>query len=1004
MASSCKKGYYFCNSSQKCKRIPRGHKVQSDGELVREYVSDWRSDLQELAPSQQGLSTLADRKKIQKGFDNLPQFMPKTTTTTKNGKTSTSSTMVSREAEAKRQLSKVGKIRGVKVELDSDGHVPNAGKFAADISTQELKKVKPNSKISGSDLKRVKKYASDGRLERDINSANAGSWQFRANIAADEVNKGTQDARTKANKNKGKLRIGVTNNEELQGGVSVEPYTKDTKFLEVETVDIIKPKALNASDWRSELEVVNEGWKFVNPNKGRNDYGLPKGLKGGGIKDAGSDPVDVMKKMILGDRAKKTVDPKKNEVISASYETALNDLVVEILKYDIEDLHNIGFSYEEIAEYYDVKDEVVNLNEGVVGTGLNILKAVAPKIRTYVANRAVKDSKTVVNWARKPGNWKALNKNIDKVTLPVGKALKELPARTYAAGRNFRKAVDATYNAGKALRGATTNALSSARKNLLPAAKGRLKNVTDVGTRFSNFVDKAYSSLEKNVGQKLINRGRQDIAIRNLDKAKINKTKEIFAKVKKLEKKGDVAGDVIDVTKTTKYKKPGDPWNWFPKKSQPQKGIPKQSVDRTNKSLNPAGGALTAIKDKGSALVSKVRNFFSKKGTKQLTGTKTPNKLSGTNIKGSLPSGSSKVTKQPYSAKREYTKRWMAYNKAADATLKADKASAIARTSAAGLLGLTAGGKVGQEIGKKLNNKKVDVSSQSQVSPPSLEQPKVEIPKVEKNTVVPKNKTISNTEKKKVDPKKNPVVSKVVDTYHTGRKNTKSKDVDQWGRSKQYTAKDGTVVDRSNVFTKAAFDLGPNIKKGEKIGVVGHGTRKRYDLEAKKRKNVKEGAAVLARVGSKLPWNKIIGAAMTGIGASGMIRQSKKDDIDITPKGDIPADIKQEMDTDKKWKELSPNENLGPKLQKNERSKRFKKALEGIGKPRSKTSSADKSADAELDVRLNQVRDAERNKEFDDEVAKGGLKNLRKGVKIRKIEKGQKNESFSDWRSEIKIS
>ena len=81
---------------------------------------------------------------------------------------------------------------------------------------------------------------------------------------------------------------------------------------------IIKPKALNSSDWRSELEVVNEGWKFVNPNKGRNDYGLPKGLKSGGIKDAGSDPVDVMKKMILGDRAKKTVDPKKNEVISAS--------------------------------------------------------------------------------------------------------------------------------------------------------------------------------------------------------------------------------------------------------------------------------------------------------------------------------------------------------------------------------------------------------------------------------------------------------------------------------------------------------------------------------------------------------------------------------------------------------------------------------------------------------------------------------------------------------------
>ena len=684
MASSCKKGYYFCNSSQKCKRIPRGHKVQSDGELVREYVSDWRSDLQELAPSQQGLSTLADRKKIQKGFDNLPQFMPKTTTTTKNGKTSTSSTMVSREAETKRQLDKVGPVAGVKVKIDSDGNVPDGGAFAKAQMSKALNNVKPNSKFSASNIETAKRF-NQNNTERMVNSATPGTWQFRADIATDEINQATQGARTKANKNKGRIRNVVTNNEELQGGVSVEPYTKDTKFLEVETVDIIKPKALNASDWRSELVQIDEKYKY---------------LRGGNPKNLAAPKNKDIKHGVTGiDYTLMVKNDKKKETVSASYEAALNDLVVEILKYDIEDLHNIGFSYEEIAEYYDVNDEIVNLNEGVVGAGLKILKAVAPKIRTYVANRAVKDSKTVVNWARKPGNWKALNKNIDKVTLPVGKALKELPARTYAAGKNFRKAVDATYNAGKALRGATTNALSSAKKNLLPAAKGRLKNVTDAGTRFSNFVDKAYSSLEKNVGQKLINRGRQDIAIRNLDKAKINKTKEIFAKVKKLEKKGDVAGDVIDVTKTTKYKKPGDPWNWFPKKSQPQKGIPKPPVDRTNKSLNPAGGALSAIKDKGSALVAKVRNFFSKKGTKQLTGTKTPQKLSGTNIKGSLPSGSSKVTK-PYSSKRELAKGWMAYQKSAQKTLNKDKAIKTAKVVGSGLVGGALGYKTGEKIGK----------------------------------------------------------------------------------------------------------------------------------------------------------------------------------------------------------------------------------------------------------------------------------------------------------------
>ena len=691
MASSCKKGYYFCNSSQKCKRIPRGHKVQSDGELVREYVSDWRSDLQELAPSQQGLSTLADRKKIQKGFDNLPQFMPKTTTTTKNGKTSTSSTMVSREAETKRQLDKVGPVAGVKVKIDSDGNVPDGGAFAKAQMSKALNNVKPNSKFSASNIETAKRF-NQNNTERMVNSATPGTWQFRADIATDEINQATQGARTKANKNKGRIRNVVTNNEELQGGVSVEPYTKDTKFLEVETVDIIKPKALNASDWRSELVQIDEKYKY---------------LRGGNPKNLAAPKNKDIKHGVTGiDYTLMVKNDKKKETVSASYEAALNDLVVEILKYDIEDLHNSGFSYEEIAEYYDVKDEVLSEAPApLVSAGVKILQKVAPKVTKFIANRAVKDSKKVVNWARKPGNWKALNKNIDKVTLPVGKALKQLPARTYAAGQNFRKAVDATYNAGKALRGATTNALSSAKKNLLPAAKGRLKNVTDVGTRFSNFVDKAYSSLEKGtkkLGQRIGDKARQDTAIRNLDKAKINKTKEIFAKVKKLEKKGDVAGDVIDVTNTTKgtgYKRPGDPWNWFPKKPQKQRGIPNPPVDRTNKSLNPAGGALSAIKDKGSALVAKVRNFFSKKGTKQLTGTKTPNQLSGTNVKGSLPSGSSKVTK-PYSSKRELAKDWMAYQKSAQKTLNKDKAIKTAKVVGSGLVGGALGYKTGEKIGK----------------------------------------------------------------------------------------------------------------------------------------------------------------------------------------------------------------------------------------------------------------------------------------------------------------
>ena len=150
--------------------------------------------------------------------------------------------------------------------------------------------------------------------------------------------------------------------------------------------------------------------------------------------------------------------------------------------------------------------------------------------------------------------------------------------------------------------------------------------------------------------------------------------------------------------------------------------------------------------------------------------------------------------------------------------------------------------------------------------------------------------------------------SKVVDTYDTGRKDTKSKNLNPWGRSKQYKAKDGTVVDRSDVFTKAAFDFGPNIKKGEKIGVIGHGQRKKYDLEATRRKSVKESVAVakqlpkafkaaskLKNVAKSGAIQKVFGGASALTGLSGMVHQSKKDSIpDIN--SDAPPDIQKQLD------------------------------------------------------------------------------------------------------------
>ena len=58
-------------------------------------------------------------------------------------------------------------------------------------------------------------------------------------------------------------------NEEVQGGINVENYADGVQFNEIETIDIIKPKALDPSNWRSELTQVNEKYKFIGPGKGK---------------------------------------------------------------------------------------------------------------------------------------------------------------------------------------------------------------------------------------------------------------------------------------------------------------------------------------------------------------------------------------------------------------------------------------------------------------------------------------------------------------------------------------------------------------------------------------------------------------------------------------------------------------------------------------------------------------------------------------------------------------
>ncbi len=55
-----------------------------------------------------------------------------------------------------------------------------------------------------------------------------------------------------------KLQKNKKVSEEVEGGVSVENYADGVQFNEIETVDIIKPEPLNPSNWRNDLNVLDE--------------------------------------------------------------------------------------------------------------------------------------------------------------------------------------------------------------------------------------------------------------------------------------------------------------------------------------------------------------------------------------------------------------------------------------------------------------------------------------------------------------------------------------------------------------------------------------------------------------------------------------------------------------------------------------------------------------------------------------------------------------------------
>ena len=105
-------------------------------------------------------------------------------------------------------------------------------------------------------------------------------------------------------------------NEEIQGGVSVENYADGVQFNEIETVDIIKPKALDPSNWRSEMQILEGNrtrYKGISISGSGNKKDMSKGPNEKAL-------IDYTKIQAKAD--------KKKEVIAASNEIE-GDLVDE---------------------------------------------------------------------------------------------------------------------------------------------------------------------------------------------------------------------------------------------------------------------------------------------------------------------------------------------------------------------------------------------------------------------------------------------------------------------------------------------------------------------------------------------------------------------------------------------------------------------------------------------------------------------------------------------------
>jgi hypothetical protein len=147
------------------------------------------------------------------------------------------------------------------------------------------------------------------------------------------------------------------------------------------------------------------------------------------------------------------------------------------------------------------------------------------------------------------------------------------------------------------------------------------------------------------------------------------------------------------------------------------------------------------------------------------------------------------------------------------------------------------------ELNKNLENEKLkntfkglENEKKGEVTMKDFEPDSTETNNIDKNKNKIDTNKVDNNNKVTSVPKISPATFKTNqrqsrELVSTGK--LKDTDLNKYSRTNTYTADDGkTQVNRSTVNTIAKFDMGPNIKKGDKLGVISANLRKKYDLKA----------------------------------------------------------------------------------------------------------------------------------------------------------------------------